>query len=69
MPFQAHLYPEESFHIALFTETHNWKANKKTLKLKPPRKVFLTHLETVRQALDVPVQPNYCLKEQALLSF
>jgi len=43
-PFQAHLYPEESFHIALLTETHNWKKNK-------------PHIDSFRnrQALDVPV--------------
>lgn len=48
-PFQVHLYPEESFHIALFTEMHNWRKKKKNPNL------ISTHLETVRQALDVPI--------------
>lgn len=42
-PFKAHRYPEESFHIALFTETHNWGEK--------------NNVDSYRnsQALDVPI--------------
>lgn len=46
-PFQAHLYSKEFFHIALFTKTYVTGEKKNNFTS--------THLETVRQALDILV--------------